>query len=175
MKVDKRMGRRRFLQDSTALVGAGSLLGGPSQPAPTAALDTSAENLKARESYLQMLARFEPTQTVWIMVGPESGFKEQLASRELARGLRNLGLAHAPIEAERGTAEPSASDFVFRLEVNGQAFQHPDAYEIIQEKETDKAPRARLTGSTPRRFSTRSPTSWSARVRFSAWTERFIR
>ena len=149
MKGHKRIGRRKFLQDSTALVGAGSLLTGPGQPTPAAALDPSAENLKAQEPSLQMQSRFEPTQTVLILVGPESGFKERLASRELARGLRNLGLAHAPIQAERRTAEPRASDFVFRLEVDRQAFQHPEAYEIAQQERADHPSHVRIAGGTP--------------------------
>jgi hypothetical protein len=149
MKGHKRIGRRRFLQGSTALVGAGSLLAGSDQSSPATAFGTPAESLTARVSNLQMQARFGPTQTVLILVGPESSSSEQLASRELARGLRNLGLVHAPREAERRTAEPRASDFVFHLEVDRHGFKHPEAYEIAQEERASRSFQVRIAGGTP--------------------------
>ena len=42
----------------------------------------------------------------------EAGFQMQLAGRELARGLRNLGLAQEPIVAPKAGTEPAASDTV---------------------------------------------------------------
>ena len=79
----------------------------------------------------------------------EAGFQMQLAGRELARGLRNLGLAREPIVAPKAGTEPATSDTVFTLAVNQGAFQHPEAYEISQETVEAPLPRIRLSGATP--------------------------
>ena len=55
---------------------------------------------------------------------PSARFQEQIAARELARGLRNLGVVQEPRQAKAGDAESAASDFVFSLEVEKQAFKH---------------------------------------------------
>jgi hypothetical protein len=89
---------------------------------------------------------------VWILLEPNAGFKEKLAARELARGLRSLGLAHEPIQAATGSGEPGGQDLVFSLTVNREAFRHPEAYEIANETQASaprRAPRVRLTGGTP--------------------------
>jgi hypothetical protein len=80
---------------------------------------------------------------------PHSGFPEQLASCELARGLRNLGLASEPIQAVLGEGARPASGFVFSLTVKKDAFKHPEAYEISNESIAGKASHVRLTGATP--------------------------
>jgi hypothetical protein len=55
--------------------------------------------------YVGMQARFGSTDKVWIFREPHSGFPEQLASCELARGLRSLGLAREPVQALLGAGE----------------------------------------------------------------------
>jgi hypothetical protein len=131
--------RRQFIQGSVTLLGAQTLAGW-ARPSGTSGAGTT--NLK-------MAAKFRPTQAVWIFVEPTAGFQEQLAGRELARGLRNLGLAGEPTQAKAGGAETAASDFVFSLEVDKQAFKHPEAYEMTQKTESGKAPRIRVAGATP--------------------------
>ena len=131
--------RRQFIQGSVTLLGAQTLAGW-ARPSGTSG---------ARTTNLKMAAKFRPTQAVWIFVEPTAGFQEQLAGRELARGLRNLGLAGEPTQAKAGGAETAASDFVFSLEVDKQAFKHPEAYEITQKTESGKAPRIRVAGATP--------------------------
>ena len=96
-----------------------------------------------------MQASFGSTDTVWILREPSSSFPEQLASCELARGLRNLGLAREPVQALLRGGEAPASGFVFSLAVNKEAFKHPEAYEIAHESGGSKASRVRLTGATP--------------------------
>ncbi|HUU14893.1 MAG TPA: hypothetical protein VM182_14485, partial [Terriglobia bacterium] len=96
-----------------------------------------------------MQTQFAPSRTVWILVRPEAEFQEQLAARELARGLRNLGFAHQPIQPTLQHVEPRAEDFVFSLQVNSKAFQNPEAYEITQQSPVGKTPQARLSGATP--------------------------
>ena len=69
--------------------------------------------------------------------------------RELARGLRNLGLTREPIQAPTSGAEPGTADVVFTLRVDKQIFTHPEAYEITQEHGGSKWLGIRLSGSTP--------------------------
>jgi hypothetical protein len=131
--------RRQFMQGSVTLFGAQTLAG----------LVRPGEATDAKTTDLKMSAKFRPPQAVWILVEPTAGFQEQLAARELARGLRNLGLAQEPTQAKARGAETAASDFVFSLGVDRQAFKHPEAYEITQKTETGKAPRIRIAGATP--------------------------
>jgi hypothetical protein len=96
-----------------------------------------------------MSAPFAAAQGVWILMEREAGFQMQLAGRELARGLRNLGLAREPIVAPKAGTEPATSDTVFTLAVNQGALQHPEAYEISRESMGGIFPRVRLSGATP--------------------------
>jgi hypothetical protein len=139
MKTRHQIGRRKFMQGSMGLLGAISLPAGSSRQT----------NPKVSSSNLQMQANFASAKAVWIVREPDSGFQEQLASRELARGLRSLGLAREPIQATLGAAEPGPADFVLALTVDKDAFKHPEAYEIAYEIQAGKAPRVPLTGATP--------------------------
>ena len=141
-----RIDRRGFLRGSTGMLGGAGLLNRTCRGATAGAPVNIAE---ARGSHLKMQTKLTPAGTVWILVEPGAGFKEQFAARELARGLRNLGLAREPIQASPGEGEPGARDFVFSFIVNREQFQHPEAYEITQEGPPDKTPRVRLTGATP--------------------------
>jgi hypothetical protein len=96
-----------------------------------------------------MQAKFGSTETVWILREPNSSFPEQFASCELARGLRNLGLAREPVQSLVGEGEQPASGFVFSFSVKKEAFKHPEAYEIAHESGGSKASRVRFTGATP--------------------------
>jgi hypothetical protein len=99
-----------------------------------------------------MQATSGPSAALWILLEPDAGFKEKLAARELARGLRSLGLGREPIQAALGSAEPGKQDLVFSLTVNKEAFKHPEAYEIATETQASspgRPPRIRLTGCTP--------------------------
>ena len=86
---------------------------------------------------------------MWILVRPEAEFQEQLAARELARGLRNLGFARDPIQAAVQNVEPRSEDFVFSLELNPRDFEHPETYEIAQQSSPGKSLQVRLSGATP--------------------------
>ncbi len=103
----------------------------------------------ADSSGLKMQAKFGSTDTVWILREPNSSFPEQLASCELARGLRNLGLAREPVQALMGGGEQPASGLIFALSVRKGGFKHPEASEISRESGDGKAARVRLTGATP--------------------------
>ena len=139
-----RIGRRKFLRDSALGLGVAPLISATSEssraeqkpggPAPTS-------------TALGMRAATGPP--IWIVREPQAGFPEQWASRELARGLRNLGFARDPVQALAGEGEPPASGFVFALSTNRQRFQHPEAYEISQQMVPGKATRVHLTGATP--------------------------
>ena len=142
MKTQRTLGRRRFLQDSTTMLGAGALLSTPGTAAPRA------EGPAIAGDDLRLRARFEPGQTVWILVPTDSDFKAKLAARELARGLRNLGLASKPILAAGGSAAPVVLGVVFQLEVQKQAFKHLEGYEIACETDSGNPPRLRLRGAT---------------------------
>ena len=143
MTQRKRVGRRKFLQDSTLCLGASSLMAGANLSWSVAEPPGLAVNGEARD--LRMTANFGPSQVVWIVREPQSGFEQKFASRELARGLRNLGLAREPTEATFTSATPSSGQFVFALSVDRNRFQHPEAYEIARQTES----RFALTGSTP--------------------------
>jgi hypothetical protein len=150
MKINRRMGRRKFLEDSTALLGAGSLLAGTGEASPrasTSASDAPAVEPAGHELNLQMQAKVGPAPRVWILVEAAPGFRVKLAARELARGLRNLGVAQEPIQATLPGAEPGPADSVFTLAVAKESFQHPDAYEISAR--AAKGWQVRLTGATP--------------------------
>jgi hypothetical protein len=135
MKPPHRIGRREFLRNSTALVGA-------------AAGGLSSSDSPGSSSSLRMRTSIAPGQSVWILVRPEAGFQEQLAARELARGLRNLGFAHQPIQAAIQSAAPRVGDIVFTLQVNSEAFQHHEAYEISRQSAAAETPRVCLSGAT---------------------------
>jgi hypothetical protein len=85
---------------------------------------------------------------VWITLERNAGFREHLAARELARGLRNLGLVRDPIQAAMGEATPGANALVFRLTVNQTKSTHHEAYEIAQSSGDAAPARVTLTGAT---------------------------
>ena len=140
--MERTFGRRRFLQDSTAMLGAGTMLSTPSGTTP------QTENSTPFTNDLRLRAKFDPGQSAWICVPTDADFKAKLAARELARGLRNLGLTSEPIQVAVGSASAAALDAVFRLEVQTQTFKHPEAYEIARETGSDGPPHVRLRGTT---------------------------
>lgn len=148
MKQRKGIDRRKFLQGSAALLGAGSFHPVEASTARTSGQESNREAI-ADNGRLSMDFTLGRNQRVWILAPVEAGFQERLAGKELARGLRKLGLASPPIEAVGSGAEPGAQDRVFTLQVDRGAFKDPEAYEIRQEASNGKGPRVRLTGATP--------------------------
>ena len=149
MKRNKQIGRRQFLQQSAALWGAGTCAANATGRAPaTAAADASIEGLPDN-GRLKMAFGPEGRQKVWIVAPAGASFQERLATKELARGLKNLGLARAPVEAASSEAEAGAGDVVFALRVDKEAFKNPESYEIAQESPKAGGTRIRLTGATP--------------------------
>lgn len=149
MKMKKYASRREFLQESMALWGAGAYASRADGRVPeTSAPDSSVQGVTDNG---RLSMNFGPGahQKVWILAPAGASFQERLASKELARGLRNLGLAHTPVEAVVSGAEPGTADVVFTLRVNKEAFKDPEAYEIVQERPKGKGTRVRLTGATP--------------------------
>ena len=146
MSIKKPIGRRKFLQDSALCLGAGSFAAGatPALTLASAATSGAGNPVAGQAGGLQMKANFSPSQVVWIVRQPESGFEQKFASRELARGLRGLGLASGLVESAAGDATPSAGHFVFSLGVNKDQFKHPEAYEITH----PASERVNLTGAT---------------------------
>jgi hypothetical protein len=143
MKSRKQIHRRQFIQDSMTLLGAGSTVASNGFARRAAAPRT------ADAAPWQLQATLESGQAVWILTRPDAGFQEQLAARELVRGLRNLGVAREPIQAARPGAEPRPADAVFSLSVKSEGFKHPEAYEIVRKTDNGTPPRVRLTGATP--------------------------
>ena len=94
MKSNQGMHRRRFIQRSMGLLGAGSVAA--NSGLSTAASVPQDSQSAAHPAQWRFQAAFDSGQTFWILTRPEASFQEQLASRELARGLRNLGLARPP-------------------------------------------------------------------------------
>jgi hypothetical protein len=152
MKQHERIGRRQFLHHSALGLGAAPLIANAALSAKgqAAANPAPAQSGPASNSNALMLqAKFGSTDKVWIVRDRHSGFPEQLASCELARGLRNLGLVREPVQALLGEGVLPASGIVFSLSVKKEAFKHPEAYEISHESGGGKASRVRLTGATP--------------------------
>jgi len=141
-----RLDRRRFLQNSTTFLGAGSLLdqAGLSSvgPPPGAGDHTNNESSHLR-------AAMADAHSVWILTAPGAGFQERLAARELARGLRNLGLAHEPIQAALREGQPGAHDFAFTFNADPKSFKHPEAYTIAVESQPASSRRVNITGASP--------------------------
>ncbi|HME00075.1 MAG TPA: hypothetical protein VKM93_22435 [Terriglobia bacterium] len=148
MKNFQRIGRREFLRDSALGLGAGPWMAREAL-SPEGRSDTLPGGRASDSNGLKMQARFGSTDTVWIIREVQAGFQESLASRELARGLRNLGLAREPIQALTSDAQPGPSDSVFLLTVKKEDFKHPEASEIVREAAEGQPLRVRLTGATP--------------------------
>ena len=148
MKQRKGIGRREFLQGSAALLGAGSFHPADSSTARASGQESNRGAI-IDNGRLSMNFTLGQNHKVWILVPPEAGFQERLAGKELARGLRKLGLAHTPIEAVGSGADPSVEDIVFILRVHKAAFKDPEAYEIRQEESSANGSRVRITGATP--------------------------
>jgi len=148
VKQRKGIGRREFLQGSAALLGAGSI-----HPSNGSTARTSSRNENSSiivdNGRLSMNFALGQHKKVWILASAEAGFQERLASKELARGLRKLGLAHTPIEAVGSGVEPGVEDIVFLLREHKGAFKEPEAYEIRQEASKAKGSRVHMTGATP--------------------------
>src|SRR5271167_588155 len=132
MESNKRMHRRRFIQGSMALLGAGPAVAN-SDLGQVASVPGQVYTV-SDPSQWHLQATFDSGATIWIVTRPDASFQEQLASRELARGLRNLGLAREPIQAAMPGAQPSPSDSVFSLTVERERFKHPEACEIAREQ-----------------------------------------
>ncbi len=148
MKPFLHIGRRKFLRDSALSLGAAPLIARAAVPATTS--ESSAPGAMSSSSDgVKMLAKFGSTTSVWIISEPHAGFQEQWASRELARGLRNLGLAREPVQAAMGESELPSSSLAFFLSVNRQHFKHPEAYEISYAAAAGKPPQVGLIGATP--------------------------
>jgi hypothetical protein len=151
MKLFQRIGRRQFLQDAALGLGAAPLMANAVLPVkgdPPANPGLPQGGPTSNSNGLKMQAKFGSTDSVWIVREKQAGFQEQWASRELARGLRNLGLAREPVEAQVGEGEQPSSGFVFYLSVKKGGFKHPEAYEVSHEP-GGKASRVHLTGATP--------------------------
>ena len=143
-----RIGRRKFLRDSALGLGVAPLI--PEVSSSELALAERKPGGPApNSSALMMRATFGSKEPLWIVREPQAGFPEQLASSELARGLRNLGLAQEPVQAVMGGGELPPSGLVFSLSTVRDKFKHPEAYEISQESGPRKASHVHFTGATP--------------------------
>src|SRR5512136_2626182 len=144
-----RPGRRRFLQQAAALVGAVPVVSSmESSKRAQGSQPGQAAGGKSRGPAVRMATGLSQTGIAWVLRAPGSGFPEAWAARELARGLRNLGFARDPYQAARGAGDPGAKDAVFTLVVNRDAFRNPEACEIALEPAVGP-PRVRITGATP--------------------------
>ena len=151
MKGPSQPGRRSFLKRAAALAGAAPTLGHVlSGGAAGSGLLAQGASPPARPGgpAAQTRMALVPTGTAWILRPPDSGFQLTWASHELARGLRNLGVARAPVQAALGSGEPSTDAAVFTLAVRPDGFGHREACEIAQET-GGRAPRVRITGASP--------------------------
>jgi hypothetical protein len=115
-----RIGRRQFLRNSALGMGATPLIpvltsAEPKRVAPASRATAATSNV------VTMQATFDAKAPIWIVREPDSGFQQQLASRELARGLRNLGLARDPVQVFARQGQPPAAAIVFSLSTSRQS------------------------------------------------------
>ncbi len=141
-----RIGRRRFLRDSAVGLGAAPLI---SRAIASGAVDANEQPGPASPKGAALTMRAASGQPVWIVRQPHTGFQEKWASRELARGLRNLGFAREPVEAVLGGGELPATAVTFTLSTDRRRFQHPEGYEISAQPGPGSAARINFTGATP--------------------------
>ncbi len=148
MKRRRGIDRREFLQGSAALLGAGSIYPSGSGHAARTSEQGSSTAAIVDNGRLSMNFAVGTNRKAWILAPVNANFQERLASKELARGLRRLGLARPPIQAVGSGAEPEDDDLVFVLRVNREAFKDPEAYEIAREVIPGQGAQVRLTGAT---------------------------
>jgi hypothetical protein len=102
----------------------------------------------AASNVVTMQAVFDGEAPIWIVREPDSGFQQQLASRELARGLRNFGLARDPVQAVARQGQPPAAAIVFSLSTSRQSIRNPESYEISNDSATGKPLNISFSGAT---------------------------
>src|SRR5215467_6250965 len=120
-----RIGRRQFLRQSAmGLAGAPLLAGIPA--APPAMPQSKTPRTATESTALTMRAAFDSKSPIWIVREPQSGFQQQWAARELARGLRALGLARDLVVASAGQGQPPAGSIVFSLSTSRQSIRNPE-------------------------------------------------
>src|SRR5690242_13023510 len=141
-----RIGRRQFLRNSALGLGVAPLI--PEIASAESAGTTQPPGAAPNSGALTMQATFDSKAPIWIVREPNSGFQQQLASRELARGLRNLGLARDPVLAMVGEGHPPASSQVFSFSTSRQSIRNPQSYDISNETTPGKALRLNFTGAT---------------------------
>jgi hypothetical protein len=138
------IGRRHFLRNTAIGMGLAPIIpnlaradarGEQSRPAPSA-------------NAVAMRATFDANAPLWIVREPNSGFKQELASKELARGLRNLGLEGNAVEATARSGQPPASSLVFTLSTSRESIRNPESYEIANETAPGGPLRLTFTGAT---------------------------
>jgi hypothetical protein len=148
VKRKKGIDRREFLQGSATLLGAGSAYSLPrGEAARVSGPDADRAVFVDDGRFSMNFVTRKGIQKVWILASAEAGFQERLASKELARGLRKLGLARPPIEAVEPGAEPGIRDIVFTLRVDKGPFKDPEGYQIAWGAAHD--PGVHLTGASP--------------------------
>ena len=125
-----RIGRRQFLRNSALGLGVAPLIPGVSSAAPRERVTGNRAARRSNSNTFTMRATFGGKLPVWIVREPNSGFQQQLASRELARGLRNLGLVREPMQAVAGQGQPPAACLVFSLSTSRESIRIPESYEI---------------------------------------------
>ncbi len=142
-----RIGRRQFLRNSALGMGATPLIpvltsAEPKRVAPASRATAATSNV------VTMQATFDAKAPIWIVREPDSGFQQQLASRELARGLRNLGLARDPVQVFARQGQPPAAAIVFSLSTSRQSIRNPESYEISNDSASGKPLNISFSGAT---------------------------
>ena len=143
-----RIGRRQFLRNSALGLGAAPMLAGVSSAESTRP-EPKSTGPATKSNGVMMHTAFGAKDPVWIVRDPNAGFQEQWASRELARGLRNLGFAREPVQAVAGCTELPPSALAFTLSSNRQVFRHAEAYDITPGHNSGKGASVHITGATP--------------------------
>ena len=140
-----RIGRRQFLRDSALGLGLSPVISTSAEPAHSAQMPHEAV---PDPTVLSMHATYDGQVPIWIVREPNSGFQQQLASRELARGLRNLGLVREPVQAVAGQGQPPVASLVFALSTSRESIRNPESYEISSTADVAKPLRVEFSGAT---------------------------
>ena len=146
MKKPFQPARRRFLKESSGLLGLPPLLPSLFKEATPGSRREAPGSSTGRGSSAQAPSS-GPERKVWVVAPPGATVPERLAAAELARGLRNLGFS--AIQAPVGQATPRPGETVFRLAANAEIARNPEAFEIAREVAPGDSTTVRLSGATP--------------------------
>ncbi len=93
----------------------------------------------------------DPGGIFWILTVPNPSFHEQLAAKELERGIRKLRFSQQQRRGFVSGPVTDKKDFLFEIRTEPGRFKHPEAFEVALHNAGQNQPSTlvKLTGATP--------------------------